>query len=106
MKGRKDIAAIKIAMPQVLLNVAGRALMLHGALGVSNEMPFARQIINSYFLGLADGPTEVHKLTLARQILRGYSPSDDLFPTRHGLKLREKALRKFGQLVGPTDDQI
>ena len=106
MKVRKDIAAIKIAMPSVLLNVASRALMLHGALGVSTEMPFAKQIINSYFLGLGDGPTEVHKITLAKQILRDYSPSDDLFPTGHLLKVREKALKKFGELVGPTDDQI
>lgn len=93
-------------MPQVLLNVASRALMLHGSLGVSNEMPFARQVVNSYFLALADGPTEVHKLTLARQILRGYSPSDDLFPTRHLPKEREKAMQKFGLLVGPTDDEV
>ena len=106
MKVRKDIAAIKVAMPQVLLNVASRALMLHGSLGVSNEMPFARQVVNSYFLALADGPTEVHKLTLARQILRGYSPSDDLFPTRHLPKEREKAMQKFGLLVGPTDDEV
>ena len=106
MMVRKDIAAIKVAMPQVLLNVASRALMLHGSLGVSNEMPFARQVIDSYFLGLADGPTEVHKITLAKQILRGYEGTADLFPTRHRLKEREKALKKYGQLVGPTDDQI
>lgn len=106
LKVRKDIAAIKVAMPQVLLNVASRALMLHGSLGVSNEMPFARQVIDSFFLGLADGPTEVHKLTLARQILRNYRPSDDLFPTRHLLKERERALKKFGALVSPTDDQL
>ena len=103
---RKDIAAIKVAMPQVLFNVASRALMLHGSLGVSNEMPFARQVVNSFFLGLADGPTEVHKLTLARQILRGYKPSEDLFPTRHLLKERERSHRKFAELVGPTDDQL
>ena len=106
MMVRKDIAAIKVAMPQVLLNVASRALMLHGSLGVSNEMPFARQVIDSYFLGLADGPTEVHKITLAKQILRGYEGTADLFPTRHRLKEREKALKKYGQLVGPTDDQL
>lgn len=106
MMVRKDIAAIKVAMPQVLLNVASRALLLHGSLGISNEMPFARQVIDSYFLGLADGPTEVHKITLAKQILRGYEGTDDLFPTRHRLKEREKALKKYGQLVGPTDDQI
>ncbi len=103
---RKDIAAIKVAMPQVLHNVASRALMLHGALGVSTEMPFARQVIDSYFLALGDGPTEVHKMTLAKQVLRDYQASDDLFPTRHGLKERERALRKFGELIAPSHDDI
>ena len=31
----------------------------------------------------ADGPTEVHKVTVARQVLRGYSASDDLWPSQH-----------------------
>jgi acyl-CoA dehydrogenase len=105
-KVRKDIAAIKVAMPKVLHDVASRALMLHGALGVSTEMPFTRQVIDSYYLGLGDGPTEVHKLTLARQLLRGYQPSDDLFPTRHGLKERERAFRKYAEFALPTDDEM
>ena len=103
---RKDIAAVKVAMPTVLHNIASRALLLHGSLGVSTEMPFARQVIDSYYMALADGPTEVHKLTLAKQILRGYSPSDDLFPTRHRLKEEERALRKFGHVLTPTHDDI
>lgn len=106
MKVRKDIAAIKVAMPQVLHNVASRALLLHGALGISTEMPFARQVIDSYFLALGDGPTEVHKMTLAKQVLRDYQPSDDLFPTRHRLKERERAFKKFGDLIAPTHDDI
>jgi len=106
MMVRKDIAAVKVAMPQILLNVAGRALTLHGALGVSTEMPFAHQVVDAFFLGLGDGPTEVHKITLAKQILRGYEATDDLFPTRHLLKEQERARKKFGALVGPTDDEI
>lgn len=105
-KVRKDIAAIKVAMPGVLQKVAGHALLIHGALGVSNEMPFARQIVDSYFLALGDGPTEVHKITLAKQILRDYSATEDLFPTGHLLKKRAHAKEKFAALVGPTDDQI
>ena len=34
-------------------------------------------------LGIADGPTEVHKVTVARQLLRDYSPSDGLWPSQH-----------------------
>ena len=39
---RKDIAAIKVMMPKVYNDIATKAAHLHGALGVSNEMPFMR----------------------------------------------------------------
>lgn len=80
MKVRKDIAAIKALMPKVYHDIISRALHLHGSLGVSNEMPFTGMLIGSYAMGLADGPTEVHKVTVARQVLREYSPSNSLFP--------------------------
>ena len=38
----------------------------------SNEMPFSAMLIESFHMGLADGPTEVHKVTLARQVLSEY----------------------------------
>jgi acyl-CoA dehydrogenase len=79
----KDIAAVKAAMPKVLHDVASRALHLHGSIGLSREMPFAQQVISSYFLGLADGPTEVHKVTVAKQVLRNYRPANSLFPSYH-----------------------
>jgi acyl-CoA dehydrogenase len=82
-KVRKDIAAIKVLMPGVLHDIAQRALQVHGALGVSNEMPFHQMMLGASVLGLADGPTEVHKVTVARQVLRDYKPSDDLWPSEH-----------------------
>jgi acyl-CoA dehydrogenase len=82
-KVRKDIAAVKVLMPGVLHDIAWRAMQVHGALGVSNEMPFHRMLLGASVLGLADGPTEVHKVTVARQVLRDHSPSDDLWPTQH-----------------------
>lgn len=80
---RRDIAAVKAAMPKVLHDIAARALQIHGSLGVSEEMPFAGFIIRSFQMGLADGPTEVHKITLARQVLRDYSADPELFPAYH-----------------------
>jgi acyl-CoA dehydrogenase len=96
-KVRKDIAAVKVLMPGVLHDVAWRAMQVHGALGVSNEMPFHRMMLGSSVLGLADGPTEVHKVTVARQVLREHSPSDDLWPTRHLPKRRAAARAKFAE---------
>ncbi len=80
---RRDIAAVKVAMPQVLHDVVQRAMHLHGALGVSNEMPFIRMMVAAESLGIADGPTEVHKLTLARRTLAEYEPVTTLFPSAH-----------------------
>ena len=65
-----DIAAVKVAMPQVLHDVVQRAMHLHGALGVSDEMPFVRMMVAAQSLAIADGPTEVHKYAIARQVLR------------------------------------
>jgi acyl-CoA dehydrogenase len=92
---RGDISAVKAAMQRVLHDVSARALQIHGSLGTSNEMPFVRCLIESFVLGLADGPTEVHKVTLAKQVLRDVQPAPGLFPTGHLLALREEAERKF-----------
>lgn len=79
-KVRKDIAAVKVAMPKVYHDIVSRAMHLHGSLGVSNEMGFTRQLIGAYVMGIADGPTEVHKVTVAKQLLRDYAPGNELFP--------------------------
>ncbi|HEV2171223.1 MAG TPA: acyl-CoA dehydrogenase family protein, partial [Candidatus Binatus sp.] len=99
MKVRKDIAAVKVVMPKVFHDVAARALHLHGSLGVTSEMPFVGQILGSFVMGIADGPTEVHQITLARQVLRDYKGTTDLFPTQHLPKLREAAIRKYADRV-------
>ncbi|HEX7355094.1 MAG TPA: acyl-CoA dehydrogenase family protein [Mycobacteriales bacterium] len=80
---RRDIAAVKVAMPKVFHDVAQRALHLHGALGVSNEMPFTGMLLAAEVMGIADGPTEVHKVTVARQTLREHEPVSTLFPSGH-----------------------
>jgi len=95
----KDIAAIKALMPKVYHDVVYRALRLHGALGLSNEMPFSAQMVESFMTSLADGPTEVHKVTVARRVLREYKANPDLFPSGHLISLREKAIKKYGELL-------
>lgn len=98
-KVRGDISAIKAAMPRVLHDVTARALQIHGALGLTNEMPFLENLIESFHLGLADGPTEVHKVTLARQVLKGYEPAPGLFPTWHLPALRAQARTRFADVL-------
>jgi acyl-CoA dehydrogenase len=96
-KVRKDIAAVKVIMPTVLHDIAFRAIQLHGALGVSNEMPFHSMLLGASVMGLADGPTEVHKMTIGKQVLRDHKPSDDLWPTGHLPKRLAAAKEKYAQ---------
>ena len=80
-KVRKDIAVAKVVMPTVLHDIAWRAMQVHGALGTTNEMPFFGMVHAAGVMGLADGPTEVHKVTIARQVLRNYKATDGMWPT-------------------------
>jgi acyl-CoA dehydrogenase len=99
-RARTQIAMIKVLTPQVLTDIVYRSMHLHGALGMSNEMPFAGMWMMGPVLGIADGPTEVHKVTIARQVLKGYSPSPDpRFPTTHLPPLREAARARFAHLI-------
>jgi acyl-CoA dehydrogenase len=98
-KVRKDIATAKVVMPTVLHDIAWRSMQVHGALGTSNEMPFFQYIHGAAVMGLADGPTEVHKVTIARQLLRDYKPSDDLWPTEHIPKKLDAARAKYAEYL-------
>jgi acyl-CoA dehydrogenase len=96
---RKDIATAKVVMPTVLHDIAWRAMQVHGALGVSNEMPFFGMVHGAAVMGLADGPTEVHKVTVAREVVRGYKASDDLWPTEWIPGKLEAAKVKFAEYL-------
>jgi acyl-CoA dehydrogenase len=66
---RVEIAAIKVAAPQVALKVIDRAIQVHGGGGVSGDFPLAEMWAHQRTLRLADGPDEVHKRTIAKQEL-------------------------------------
>jgi acyl-CoA dehydrogenase len=96
---RKDIATAKVVMPTVLHDIAWRAMQVHGALGTTNEMPFFGMIHGAGIMGLADGPTEVHKVTVARQVLRGYQATDGMWPTQWIPGKIGAAREKFADLL-------
>jgi len=96
---RKDIAAVKVVMPTVLHDIAWRAMQVHGALGVTNEMPFLGMVTAAGVMGLADGPTEVHRTTVAKQVLRDYRASDDVWPTQWIPRTREAARAKYADYL-------
>ena len=96
---RADISAVKAMMPKVFHDIAARALQIHGSLGLSNEMPFMWMIAESFHMGLADGPTEVHKTVVARQLMKGAQTSPDVFPSGHLLRRSEAAHEQYSLAV-------
>ncbi|WP_373067798.1 acyl-CoA dehydrogenase family protein [Gemmatimonas sp.] len=72
---RTEIAAIKVAAPNVALKIIDRAIQVHGGGGVSQDFPLAYMYASIRGLRLADGPDEVHKMTIARAELRKFDPT-------------------------------
>ena len=65
-------------------------------------MPFTRMMNGAAVMGLADGPTEVHKMTVAKQVLRDYEPVDDLWPSGHLPKRLAAAREKYAGYLGDS----
>ncbi len=73
---RTEIAAIKVAAPNVALKVLDRAIQVFGGGGVSDDFGLAHAYAHLRTLRLADGPDEVHKLSIARRELAPYIPRE------------------------------
>ncbi len=67
---RSEIAAIKVAAPELLTYVADRAIQLFGAAGFTDDFPLAELYSMGRWLQIADGPDEVHRRSVARAELR------------------------------------
>jgi acyl-CoA dehydrogenase len=78
---RTEIAAIKVAAPSIALKVIDRAIQVHGGGGVSDDFTLAWAYAHLRTLRLADGPDEVHKLSIARRELAPYMPAAEGSPT-------------------------
>ncbi len=80
---RNHIGMCKIAMPQLYKDVVGRALEIHGSLGISLDMPLASSYAGHWSLAFADGPTDAHKSQLARAYMKKAKPAEGMFPSEH-----------------------
>ena len=96
---RQEISLIKFYGAQVLHDVIDRALQAHGSLGYSTDLPLEQMYRFARGARFYDGPDEVHRQSVARQILRGYRAPADGVPTEHVPTRREAARRKFASLL-------
>ncbi|HEY8385876.1 MAG TPA: acyl-CoA dehydrogenase family protein, partial [Porticoccaceae bacterium] len=96
---RTHISMCKAQLGKVFFDIAKRAVHLHGALGVTQETPLAKIWAGAPSLAVADGPTEVHQVQVAKAFLKLAKPAPGLFPTDHNLTRLEEARRKYAHLL-------
>jgi len=73
---RTDISAIKIFVPAAYHRVVDRAIQVWGGAGVSGDLPLSEMYQGARTLRIADGPDEVHKILIAKNILKAYRDGD------------------------------
>jgi len=71
---RSEISQIKVAVPNIALEIIDRAIQMHGAAGVSDDVPLAELYATIRTLRIADGPDEVHRALIAKLELNKYKP--------------------------------
>jgi acyl-CoA dehydrogenase len=96
---RVDVSRIKVFGAQMLYDVVDRALQLHGGLGFSTDMPLEAMYRFARHARFVDGADEVHRESIARQILKGYQAPEDRVPTEYLPVRREQARLKFAGLL-------
>lgn len=67
---RVEIALIKFAGARMLHNVVDRAIQVHGALGLTADLPLEKMYRHARYARIYDGPDEVHRMSTARRLLR------------------------------------
>ena len=70
-------------MAKVLREVSFNALHIHGSLGTTDLTPLQAMYAGAPTMGIADGVDEVHKATVARNVLKQYRPHEGYFPTEY-----------------------
>jgi acyl-CoA dehydrogenase len=89
---REYVAACKVLAADILTDISAKCVHLHGALGVSNMMGLSG---GGAGMGLVDGPTEVHKVTIARQVLKNHRPHTDGWPSQLRPRVLVEARKRF-----------
>ena len=67
---RKEISMIKVVAPNMATKIIDRAIQVHGGGGVSSDFPLSYAYGHARTLRLADGPDEVHRMSVAKLEMR------------------------------------
>ena len=109
-EARTQIAMCKYTAAKVLREVCYRAIHVLGSLGVTDLTPLQAMWAGAPTMSVMDGVDEVHKVTVSRNVLKGYEPHEGFWPTDYFPEKRAKAREKFAaafaadpELVGYAD---
>jgi alkylation response protein AidB-like acyl-CoA dehydrogenase len=75
-EARVEISTIKFYAARVLHDVIDRAIQVHGGLGITNDSPLAAMYVNARAARIYDGPDEVHRMVVARRILKAFEAGE------------------------------
>jgi acyl-CoA dehydrogenase len=96
---RRQISAIKFWGARVLHDVIDRSLQAHGSLGYSSDLPLQEMYRYARAARIYDGPDEVHRESVARQVLREYEAPADGVPSEHVPSRRAAAETRFADVL-------
>jgi alkylation response protein AidB-like acyl-CoA dehydrogenase len=105
-EARTQIAACKYTAAKVLKDVAYRAIHIFGSLGVTDLTPLQAMWAGSPAMSVMDGVDEVHKVTVARNVLKGYEPHEGFWPTDYLPAKRAAAREKFSEVMAADPDLV
>src|ERR1700694_3614269 len=102
LDSRTEISMIKFVGARVLHDVLDRAIQVHGALGFSRDSPLEGWYREARAARLYDGPDEVHRMVVARQILRAFAQKSEVRSQKSDASLSglvEATTRPIAQIV-------
>ncbi|HEX9467680.1 MAG TPA: acyl-CoA dehydrogenase family protein [Acidimicrobiia bacterium] len=102
---RTQISTCKFTCAKVLRDVSYRAIHIFGSLGVTNLTPLQDMWSASPAMSVMDGVDEVHKVTVARQVLKGYRPHEGVWPTEYYPAKRAAARERYAGVLA-TDPEL
>ncbi|HEX3794194.1 MAG TPA: acyl-CoA dehydrogenase family protein [Acidimicrobiales bacterium] len=103
-EARTQISACKYTAAKVLREVSYRAIHIYGSLGVTNLTPLQAMWASAPTMSVMDGVDEVHKVTVARNVLKGYAPHEGFWPTEYLPAKRAQAREKFAAAMALDPD--
>lgn len=76
MDVRHEASIIKLHSSEILEDVLDRAIQIHGGMGVSKDLPLERWYREGRVRRIGEGPSEIQRRTIARNLIKGYEPVD------------------------------